>query len=142
MPLRSAPTPAAGASRQQIEAEYQAAYALLSPQQKRYDEAAQAFADFVANYPNDQLTPNAQYWLGEAYYVSQRNTEALQAFGVVVDKYPGSTKAPGALFKVGRLQQAAGEPDAARASYRRVVSDYPDAPAAGLARQKLEQLGG
>ena len=74
--------------------------------------------------------------------MSQRNTEALQAFGVVVDKYPGSTKAPGALFKVGRLQQAAGEPDAARASYRRVVSDYPDAPAAGLARQKLEQLGG
>lgn len=140
--VRSAPTSAAGASRQQIEAEYQAAYALLSPQQKRYDEAAKAFADFVANYPNDQLTPNAQYWLGEAYYVSQRNKEALQAFGVVVDKYPGSTKAPGALFKVGRLQQAAGEPDAARASYRRVVSDYPDAPAAGLARQKLEQLGG
>jgi tol-pal system protein YbgF len=140
--VRSAPTPSAGASRQQIEAQYQAAYTLLSPQQKRYDEAAKAFEDFVAKYPNDRLTPNAQYWLGEAYYVSQRNKEALQAFGVVVDKYPDSTKAPGALFKVGRLQQAAGEPDAARASYRRVVSDYPDAPAAGLARQKLEQLGG
>jgi tol-pal system protein YbgF len=137
-----ATTPGAGVSRGQIEAEYQAAYALLSPQQKRYDEAAKAFADFVAKYPQDELTPNAQYWLGEAYYVSQRNQEALQAFEAVIDNYPDSTKAPGALFKVGRLQQAAGNQDAARASYQRVVKDYPDAPAAGLARQKLEQLGG
>ena len=138
----SAPTPAAGVSRKQIDAEYQAAYALLSPQQKRYEEAAKAFADFVAKYPQDELTPNAQYWLGEAYYVSQRNRDALQAFEAVVGKYPNSTKAPGALFKVGRLQQAAGNQDAARASYQRVVKDYPDAPAAGLARQKLQQLGG
>ncbi len=137
-----APPPAAGVSRKQIDAEYHAAYALLSPQQKRYEEAAKAFAEFVAKYPQDELTPNAQYWLGEAYYVSQRNQDALQAFEVVVEKYPDSTKAPGALFKVGRLQQAAGNQDAARASYRRVVKDYPDAPAAGLARQKLEQLGG
>ena len=137
-----APKAAAGVSRKQIDAEYQAAYALLSPQQKRYEEAAKAFADFVAKYPQDELTPNAQYWLGEAYYVSQRNRDALQAFEAVVGKYPDSTKAPGALFKVGRLQQAAGNQDAARASYQRVVKDYPDAPAAGLARQKLQQLGG
>ena len=137
-----APKAAAGVSRKQIDAEYQAAYALLSPQQKRYEEAARAFADFVAKYPQDELTPNAQYWLGEAYYVSQRNRDALQAFEAVVGKYPNSTKAPGALFKVGRLQQAAGNQDAARASYQRVVKDYPDAPAAGLARQKLQQLGG
>ncbi len=134
--------PAAGADRAQIQAEYQAAYELLSPQNKRYREAAQAFAAFLERYPQDELAPNAQYWLGEAYYVSQQNAEAQQAFEQVVSRYPDSPKAPGALFKIGRLQQAAGKTDAARASYRKVLADYADSPAAGLARQRLEQLGG
>jgi tol-pal system protein YbgF len=138
----SAPSATGQANRQQIEAEYQAAYALLDPKEKRYDEAATAFAAFVAKYPGDPLTANAQYWLGEAYYVSQKNAEALAAFQVVVDQHAGSNKAAGALFKIGRLQQAGGQRNAARDSYRKVITDYPDSSAAGLARQRLEQLGG
>lgn len=149
-PVIDAPPPATAAAAvqsvspadpAQVAAEYQAAYDLLSPQQKRYDEAAQAFAAFVARYPDDALTPNAQYWLGEAHYVSQRNAEALAAFQAVVERFPTSNKAPGALFKIGRLQQARGDSQAARASYARVVKDYPDSPAAGLARQRLDLLG-
>jgi len=135
-----APVVASG-NRSKIQAEYQAAYDLLSPQQRRYDDAAKAFASFLKKYPQDPLAPNAQYWLGEANYVSQHNAEAQQAFELVVERYPDSTKAPGALFKIGRLQQAAGKNDAARASFKRVLTDYPDSPAAGLARQRLEQLG-
>lgn len=135
------PAPLASVDRKQIEAEYQAAYDLLSPQQKRYQESTKAFAAFLEKYPNDELTPNAQYWLGEAHYVSQHNAEALAAFELVVSKYPDSTKAPGALFKIGRLQQAAGKNDAARAAYEKVLKDYPDSPAAGLARQRLDQFG-
>jgi len=135
-----APVVASG-NRSKIQAEYQAAYDLLSPQQRRYDDAAKAFARFLKKYPRDPLTPNAQYWLGEANYVSQHNAEAQQAFELVVERYPDSTKAPGALFKIGRLQQAAGKNDAARASFKKVLTDYPDSPAAGLARQRLEQLG-
>lgn len=142
-PRASPRPPAAGsADRGQIQAEYQAAYALLSPQQKRYDEAAKAFARFVERYPNDELVPNAQYWLGEAYYVSQKNQPALQAFEKVINAYPGSSKAPGALFKIGRLHEVSGQAAAARAAYQRVLNDYPNAPAAGLARQRLKQLGG
>lgn len=141
-PTATAIQPAAATDRRQVEAEYQAAYELLGPQQKRYEEAAKAFTVFLQKYPNDELTPNAQYWLGEAYYVSQHNAEAQQAFEAVVAQYPESTKAAGALFKIGRLQQAAGKNDAARSSYQKVVDDYPDSPAAGLARQRLGQVGG
>ena len=137
-----APAPVSSGDRAEIKAEYQAAYDLLSPQQRRYDEAAVAFARFLKQYPNDPLAPNAQYWLGEANYVSQHNAEAQEAFERVVSRYPDSTKAPGALYKIGRLQQAAGKTSAARASYNKVLSDYPDSPAAGLARQHLKQLGG
>ena len=67
--------------------------------------------------------------------------EAQEAFERVVSQYPDSTKAPGALFKIGRLQQASGDTAAARSSYQRVLDDYPASPAAGLARQRLDQLG-
>ena len=130
----------ASGDRAKIKAEYQAAYELLGPQQRRYDDAAKAFARFLKKYPNDPLAPNAQYWLGEANYVSQRNAEAQKAFELVVSRYPDSTKAPGALFKIGRLQQAAGKTSAARASFEKVLEDYPESPAAGLARQRLQQL--
>ncbi|WP_078120904.1 tol-pal system protein YbgF [Thiosocius teredinicola] len=125
-----------------IQAEYQAAYALLSPQQKRYREAAQAFTTFLQRYPNDDLAPNAQYWLGEAHYVSQNNREALAAFEQVVQRYPTSNKVPGALFKMGRLQQVLGRRSDAIESYRRVVRDHPNSSAAGLAQDQLKKLGG
>jgi tol-pal system protein YbgF len=135
----SAPAVTSG-DRTQIQAEYQAAYELLSPQQKRYQESAKAFAKFLDKYPNDELAPNAQYWLGEAHYVSQQNAKALAAFQLVVSRHPDSTKAPGALFKIGRLQQAAGETAAAREAYERVLKDYPNSSAASLSRQRLKQL--
>jgi tol-pal system protein YbgF len=137
---RPAANRGAGGDRTKIEAEYKAAYDLLSPSNKRYEDAAKAFAVFLQRHPHDQLAPNAQYWLGEANYVSQRNAEAQRAFEQVVSKYPDSSKAPGALFKIGRLQQAAGKHDAARKSFQRVLNDYPDSPAAGLARRRLERL--
>ena len=138
-PRQQAP---AATDRSRIQAEYQAAYALLSPQQRRYQDAAKAFAAFVDKYPGDPLTPNAKYWLGEAYYVSQQNAPALEAFEQVVADHPGDTKAPGALYKIGRLKEAAGDRTAARAAYQRVLKDYPGAPAAGLSRQRLQKLGG
>ena len=136
------PTSAAPASKQaKIDAEYQAAYALLSPQQKRYKEAAKAFATFLERYPQNSLAPNAQYWLGEAHYVSQQNAKALAAFEQVVVRYPDSPKVPGALFKIGRLQQAAGKTSAARATFERVVREHPNSSSATLARQRLDRLG-
>jgi tol-pal system protein YbgF len=135
------PPPAGAADRQDVEAEYKAAYALLSPQKREYAAAADAFAAFLQKYPSDPLAANAQYWLGEALYVSQRNQQAQQAFEAVVERYPDSGKVPGALYKLGRLHEVAGSRDAARRSYQAVAARYPDSPAAGLARQALDALG-
>ena len=81
---------------------YQAAFALLKNSQ--YDQAIQAFQSFLSTYPTSPLADNAQYWLGEAYYVNRSFPEALAAFQKVVDKYPQSRKVPDALLKVGLLR--------------------------------------
>ena len=49
---------------------YQAAFELLKEQ--RYEPAAMAFQQFLVSYPDSQLADNAQYWLAESYYVTQK----------------------------------------------------------------------
>jgi len=127
---------------QKMQGDYKAAYALLSPAQRRYDDAAKAFTVFLENYPGSSLAPNAQYWLAEAYYVSQKNPQALEAFRKVISDYPSSPKVPGALYKIGRLEHVQGNKAAARKALERVVADFPTAPAAGLAKELLAKIGG
>ncbi len=41
------------------------------------------FKSFVATYPDSPLASNAQYWLGEAYYVNREYPNAITAFQAV-----------------------------------------------------------
>lgn len=139
-PQSVAAAPLSAAQAQQMQADYQAAYALLSPAQKRYGEAATAFGKFLTTYPQSSLAGNAQYWQAEAYYVAQQNDQALQAFDKVLKDYPDSPKAPGALYKIARLQIAKGDPAAARQALQQVINDYPNSSAVGLAADLLKTL--
>lgn len=135
--------PAAGTTASdtpQMQADYKAAYALLSPQVRRYQDAAKAFSAFLKKYPRSSLAPNAQYWLGESYYVSQKNAQALAAFNRLVSDYPGSPKVPGALYKIGRIHLSKGDSKKAADAFRKVVDGYPSSPAAGLAREQLNRI--
>lgn len=123
-----------------IQAEYKAAYQLLSPQQRQYKEAVVALNEFVAKYPSNGLVSNAQYWLGEAYYVSQDNENALLAFRKLVADYPDSAKVPGALYKIARIQYAQEDVVGAKATLASLQKDYADSSAAGLAKQFLARI--
>ena len=117
---------------------YQKAFGLLKDGQ--YDRAVQAFKDFLFNYPSSSLADNAQYWLGEAYYVNRSYPEAQSAFQRVVDKYPQSQKIPDALLKIGYCRYEMKLFDAAKAVLEQVVKQYPDAPAAKLAQERLDKM--
>src|SRR5690606_6728988 len=80
-------------------ANYQAAFDLLKD--GKYQEAINGFTQFLATFPNSTLADNAQYWLGEAHYVTRQFSEALRHFQTVIDKYPDSRKIPDALLKIG-----------------------------------------
>lgn len=117
---------------------YQAAFDLLKDAQ--YDRAISSFQNFLATYPTSSLADNAQYWLGEAFYVNRQFREALTAFQRVVDKYPTSRKLPDALLKIGFCDYEMKEYSAARAVLSQVATQFPDAPAARLAQQRLDKM--
>jgi tol-pal system protein YbgF len=117
---------------------YQAAFNLLKDGQ--YDRAIGAFQKFLATYPDSSLADNAQYWLGEAYYVNKAYPEAEAAFQRVVDKYPQSRKLPDALLKIGFCRYETKQWQSAREVLGQVVARFTDTPAARLAQQRLDKM--
>lgn len=117
---------------------YQAALELLK--QGRYPQAESAFGEFLVAFPDSDLADNAQYWLGETFYVNRRFEPALAAFQVVLDKYPDSRKTPDALLKVGFCNYELKRWAEARAALEEVVSGFGDTTAARLAGQRLEKM--
>jgi tol-pal system protein YbgF len=119
-------------------AAYQAAFGLLKNSQ--FDQAIAAFQQFLATYPDSSLADNAQYWLGEAYYVNKSFPEALAAFQRVATKYPQSRKVPDALLKVGYCYYELKQWQEAHDTLAQVVASYPDTPAGKLAQARLEKM--
>jgi tol-pal system protein YbgF len=119
-------------------AAYQAAFGLLKDGQ--YDRAIAAFQKFLVSFPDSQLADNAQYWLGEAYYVNKSFPEAQAAFQRVVDKYPQSRKRPDALLKIGYCQYELKQWDVAKATLSQVATQFSDTAAGHLAQQRLDRM--
>lgn len=105
----------------------------------RYKEAAVAFAAFVQKHPDSQLAPNAQYWLGNAWYAQQDCKRAIDAQTVVTAKYGESAKAPDAWLAIANCQQDMNNAAAAKRSLEALIARYPNAPAAETARQRLKK---
>ena len=131
---------AAGASSDSGEdkTSYQTAFNLLKDGQ--YDRAIAAFQKFLVSYPDSSLADNAQYWLGEAYYVNKSYPEAEAAFQRVIDKYPQSRKLADALLKIGFCRYEQKQWQSAREVLGQVVARFTDTPAARLAQQRLDKM--
>jgi tol-pal system protein YbgF len=117
---------------------YAQAFDLLK--NSNYPAAMNAFKGFLASYPLSDLASNAQYWLGETYYVTGDYSNALDAFQRVVRDWPASRKAADALVKLGFTQVALKRNAAARSTLGLVTSQYPGTDAAKLAQEQLDKL--
>ncbi len=105
-----------------------------------YSIAITGFKDFLTTYPTSPLAENAQYWLGEAYYVNHDYDAAAGAFRTVLKKWPESRKAPDALLKLGYTQYAQKQYPAAKATLTEVTRKYPGTDTAKLAADRLHRI--
>ena len=106
----------------------------------RYADAAQLFQDFRNDYPDSEYADNAQYWLGESYYVTRNYDIALGAFQSLIDDYPDSSKVPDALLKIGYTHYELKNWDRARAALSQVEQDYPNTTLARLAASRVKYM--
>jgi tol-pal system protein YbgF len=119
-------------------ANYQAAFDLLK--ESKYPEAISAFTQFLTTFPTSALADNAQYWLGEAHYVTKQYPDALRDFRTILEKYPDSRKTPDALLKIGYCNYELKNWPEARSALGQVVQRFGDTTAARLASQRLAKM--
>jgi tol-pal system protein YbgF len=105
-----------------------------------YPGAIGKFKDFLHAYPQSSLGGNAEYWLGEAYYVTHDYDNAAAAFRAVGDQYPQSAKVPDAMLKLGLTQIDQKKLTDARATLKQVVQRYPGTDAAKVATSRLQSI--
>ncbi|MBN9672499.1 tol-pal system protein YbgF [Roseibium aggregatum] len=104
-----------------------------------YSAAENGFRAFLESYPDDQLSANAQYWLGESLLAQQNYREAADAFLKTYTDHPGSTKSPDSLLKLGVSLRGLGEADAACATFSELLNKYPNAAPAVLSQARDER---
>ena len=102
-----------------------------------YSVAITGFKDFLSSYPASPLAENAQYWLGEAYYVTHDLNSANTAFKTVLSKYPDGRKGPDAMLKLGFTQLEQKNVSEGRSTLQQVVQKYPNTDAAKRAADRL-----
>lgn len=105
-----------------------------------YADAARMFRGFLQTYPGGTYAPNAFYWLGESYYVTQNYALAEEQFRELLARFPTHDKAAGALLKIGLSQQGLQQLDDAEKTLADVVARYPGTEAARTADDRLRAL--
>ena len=130
-PAPRAAAPAAPAPREL----YSQAYADYA--RGNFDLAIQQYEQYLAAYPETDLSDNAQYWIGECLYSQQKYTEALAAWDELFRRFPGSDKLPDARYKKGAALERLGRRSQALIEYRAVANRYPNSEAGRKAREKI-----
>jgi tol-pal system protein YbgF len=102
-----------------------------------YDLAIQEYEQYLAAYPETDLSDNAQYWIGECLYSKQKYEEALLAWDELFRRYPASDKLPDARYKKGAALERLGRRSQALIEYRAVANRYPNSEAGRKARERL-----
>ncbi|MEA1676780.1 tol-pal system protein YbgF [Nitrospirillum sp. BR 11163] len=121
-PADSAGTLPAGPAQEQ----YDYAFNLL--RQGDAPNAEKAFTQFLKQNPDSPLASNAQYWLGETFYMRGNYKSAAVAFGDGYKKYPKSNKGADYLLKLALSLDGLGDKASACVVLKQLDADKDAAP--------------
>lgn len=121
----------------QEQQEYAQALQLLREQQ--YDKAVEQFREFQRVHPASDMADDAQYWIGESYFIQNDFNRAILEFNDVL-KYRRGDKRPDALVRQAEAFLEIGDKTDARLILRKVANDYSQSDAARKARDLLRTL--
>lgn len=120
------------------EAAYREAFGLLKAGQ--YEQSIKGFSRYLQQYPNGQYADNAQFWVGEAYYVMRKFEPAITQYQKLISNYPDSQKQAHALLKIAYSFDELGRSDQAVKLLTQLKQKYPESSAARLADERLQRI--
>ena len=82
--------------------EEQMQYALDQMMKKNYNDSKNILDEFIKNFPENQLSGSAHFWLGKIYLFETNYRKAAIVFGEGVQKFPNSIKAPEMYYELAK----------------------------------------
>ena len=104
------------------------------------DGARKKFEAFLKQYPNTDLSDNAQFWIGETYYGKKDYERAILEYEKTIAKYPEGDKVPAAILKEAFSFLELGDKTNGKNLLRRVIERYPQSEQAETAKKRLETI--
>lgn len=114
---------------------YQNAYSDYS--MGKYELAFKGFQSFIDKYPNAELAPQAQYFMGECFYSQSRWQQALDEYRKVEQKYPRSEQTAPSRLKIALCYELLGKKSQAMNVFGSIVKDFPQSSEALTAKEKI-----
>lgn len=105
----------------------------------KLSQSVPAFKSYLEKYPDNDLTPNAWYWLGQVQFKQKQYEDARVSF-LNAAGFKNSAKRPDSLYKLGLIYKQNGDKDKARRFFEVVVKSYPSDTSAALAQKQLSSL--
>jgi tol-pal system protein YbgF len=105
-----------------------------------YDLSRQEFSDYLKSFPTNDLAGNAQFYLGEIFYVQNNFRDAVTEYDKVLYSYPKSYKTGAALLKKGEAEIQLGQKATGSRDLREVIRRFPNSPEAKQASARLKEM--
>ena len=107
----------------------------------RYALATAEFGDVIKFYPDDSLSGNSFYYLGEIDYRAAKYASATRNYDKLFAQFPASPKVPAAHLHKGEALIALKQNDAGVRELRGLIQRFPNSPEAMQARSRLSGMG-
>ncbi len=138
-PLRVKPAPPVKTAAPPVDDLYKAAYGDYMA--AKYAVATSEFEDVIRAYPDNSLSANSYYYLGEIDYRNAKYTAAAKDYDKVLEQFPDSNKIPASHLHKGQALIALKQNEAGVRELRTLIQRFPASPEAAQARSKLSGMG-
>jgi TolA-binding protein len=95
----------------------------------------------VDSHSQVSWAPQAQYYIGDVYFMSRDFVAAEKAYALVKKNYPKSYYAARAQYSIARIYEEQANYLRAKTEYETFVKDYPEDGFVRKAKNKLDILG-
>lgn len=129
------PSSAATSTKTKIKDIYMEGYQAL--RDGKTAQAREKFNSLLDNYPKNEYTDNARFWIGEAYYKEENYADAILAYEELFKNNPDSDKVPGAMLKQGLAFYAIKDEKTGKIILEKLIEKYPESEPAKLAKKKI-----
>jgi tol-pal system protein YbgF len=114
---------------------YMEAYKIFK--ENKFTDAREKFEALLEDYPENEYSDNARFWIGESYYKEKNYAEAILAYDELLKKNPESNKVPGAYLKQALAFYELKEEELGKITLEILIEKFPDSEQAKIAEKKL-----